>query len=90
VYAAAKPGIEERILAEHQDGGERLKAFGVPMLSINGGRGFFGPVLISVPTGEDAGELGDHIAWRAARDDVVAYKRSRREQHGHASAPGAP
>jgi 2-hydroxychromene-2-carboxylate isomerase len=54
--AAAEPGIEERILAEHQDGVERLKAFGVPMLSINGGRGFFGPVITSVPTGEDAGE----------------------------------
>jgi 2-hydroxychromene-2-carboxylate isomerase len=76
--AAAEPGMEERILAEHQEGVERLKAFGVPMLSVNGGRGFFGPVLTSVPTGEDAGELWDHIAWLAARDDVFEYKRSRR------------
>jgi hypothetical protein len=76
--AAAEPGMEERILAEHQEGVERLKAFGVPMLSVNGGRGFFGPVITSVPTGEDAGELWDHIAWLAARDDVFEYKRSRR------------
>jgi 2-hydroxychromene-2-carboxylate isomerase len=76
--AAAEPGVEERILAEHQDGIERLKAFGVPTLSINGQRGFFGPVITSVPTGEDAGELWDHIVWLAARDDFFEYKRSRR------------
>ena len=76
--AAAEPGIEDRILAEHQDGLERLKAFGVPTLSINGQRGFFGPVITSVPTGEDAGELWDHIACLAARDDFFEYKRSRR------------
>jgi 2-hydroxychromene-2-carboxylate isomerase len=76
--AAAEPGMEDRIMAEHQEGIERLKAFGVPTLSINGGRGFFGPVITSVPTGEDAGELWDHIAWLAARDDVFEYKRSRR------------
>ena len=76
--AAAEPGIEERILAEHQDGIERLGAFGVPTLSINGQRGFFGPVITSVPTGEEAGELWDHISWLAARDDFFEYKRSRR------------
>ena len=36
------------------------------------------PVVTSVPTGEDAGELWDHIAWLAARDDFFEYKRSRR------------
>jgi 2-hydroxychromene-2-carboxylate isomerase len=76
--AAAEPGMEDRIMAEHTEGLERLKAFGVPTLSINGGRGFFGPVITSVPTGEDAGELWDHISWLAARDDVFEYKRSRR------------
>jgi hypothetical protein len=35
-------------------------------------------VITSVPTGEDAGELWDHIAWLAARDDFFEYKRSRR------------
>jgi 2-hydroxychromene-2-carboxylate isomerase len=75
---AAEPGVEERILAEHQDAVERLKAFGVPTISIDGQRGFFGPVITSVPTGEDAGELWDHIAWLAARDDFFEYKRSRR------------
>jgi 2-hydroxychromene-2-carboxylate isomerase len=75
---AAEPGTEERILAEHQDGVERLGAFGVPMISMNGKRGFFGPVITSVPTGEDAGELWDHISWLANRDDFFEYKRSRK------------
>ena len=76
--AAAEPGLEARILAEHQDGVERLGAFGIPTISVNGQRGFFGPVITSVPTGEDAGELWDHLAWLAARSDFFEYKRSRR------------
>jgi 2-hydroxychromene-2-carboxylate isomerase len=33
--AAAEPGIEERILAKHQDGVERVGAFGVSTISIS-------------------------------------------------------
>ncbi len=76
--AATEPGMEARILAEHQDGIDRLGAFGVPTISVNGQRGFFGPVITSVPTGEDAGELWDHLAWLAARSDFFEYKRSRK------------
>ena len=46
--------------------------------SINGQRSFFGPVITSVPTGEDTGELWDPLAWLAARSDFCAYKRSRK------------
>ena len=46
--------------------------------SINGQDGFFGPVITSVPTGEDTGELWDPLAWLAARSDFCAYKRSRK------------
>jgi 2-hydroxychromene-2-carboxylate isomerase len=76
--AAAESGMEERILAEHQEGVERHGAFGVPTISINGQRGFFGPVITTVPSGEDAGELWDHLSWLAARKDFFEYKRSRR------------
>jgi 2-hydroxychromene-2-carboxylate isomerase len=71
-------GVEDRILAEHQEGIERHGAFGVPTISVAGKRGFFGPVITSVPSGEDAGELWDHVAWLAARDDFFEYKRSRK------------
>ena len=70
--------MEERILAEHQEALERHGAFGVPTISVEGKRGFFGPVITSVPSGEDAGELWDHIAWLANRTDFFEYKRSRK------------
>ena len=76
--AAAESGVEERILTEHQEGVKQHGAFGVPTISINGQRGFFGPVITTVPSGEDAGELWDHVAWLAAREDFFEYKRSRR------------
>lgn len=76
--AASDPGVEERILAEHQGALEKHGAFGVPTISVAGQKGFFGPVITSVPTGEDAGELWDHISWLAARSDFFEYKRSRR------------
>ena len=75
---AVAPGVEERILAEHEEAIDRHGAFGVPTISVAGRRGFFGPVITSVPTGEDAGELWDHVAWLAARDDFFEYKRSRK------------
>jgi hypothetical protein len=50
----------------------------VPTISVAGKKGFFGPVINSVPEREDAGELWDHVAWLAARDDVFEYKRSRK------------
>ena len=69
--------MEDRLLAEHQDGVDRVGAFGVPTISINGQRGFFGPVISTVPSGEEAGELWDHLAWLAARDNFFEYKRRR-------------
>ena len=56
----------------------RLGAFGVPTISVHGQGGFFGPVITSVPSGEDTGELWDHLAWLAARSDFFEYKRSRK------------
>jgi 2-hydroxychromene-2-carboxylate isomerase len=76
--AASDPGMEERIMTEHQEALARHGAFGVPTISVAGKKGFFGPVINSVPEGEDAGELWDHVAWLAARDDVFEYKRSRK------------
>jgi 2-hydroxychromene-2-carboxylate isomerase len=76
--APVAAGVEEQIMEEHQEALARHGAFGVPTISIAGQKGFFGPVIISAPTGEDAGELWDHISWLAARSDFFEYKRSRR------------
>jgi 2-hydroxychromene-2-carboxylate isomerase len=72
-----RPALEERVLAEHRDAVDRLGAFAVPTLSIDGGKGVFGPVLTAIPTGEDAGELWDHFSYLVRRDDVFEFKKPR-------------
>lgn len=72
-----RPALEERVLAEHRDAIERLRAFAVPSLSIDGGNAIFGPVITDVPTGEDAGELWDHFSYLARRDDFFEFKKPR-------------
>lgn len=76
--AAGRQDLEDRILAEHRDGVERVGGFGVPTISIEGGRGFFGPVITEVPTGEPAGELWDHMTWLSEQGYFFEYKRSRK------------
>jgi len=65
------------VIANHE-GGEMPPTVTLYSASINGQDGFFGPVITSVPTGEDTGELWDPLAWLAARSDFCAYKRSRK------------
>lgn len=76
--AGAPANWEERVLAEHRDGVERVKAFGVPTISVEGSKGFYGPVIGSVPTGEYAGEMWDHVVWLSRQPDFFEYKRSRK------------
>lgn len=76
--AAGRADLEDRVQTEHRDGVERLGGFGVPTISIEGRRGFFGPVITEVPTGEAAGELWDHMAWLSDQTYFFEYKRSRK------------
>jgi len=73
VVLFAVPGAFTRTCSE-----KHLPSFVHNADAMKAKRGFFGPVITSVPTGEDAGELWDHIAWLATRDDFFEYKRSRR------------
>lgn len=75
--AANRPDLEERVLAEHHDAVDRLKATACPTISIDGQRAFFGPVISAVPTGREAGEFWDHLSWLARRDDFFEYKKAR-------------
>jgi 2-hydroxychromene-2-carboxylate isomerase len=53
-------------------------AIGAPTLSFNGSvTPYFGPVINSVPHGEDAGQLWDHLAWLATQPYFYEFKRSR-------------
>ena len=77
--AVADPSTREEIEAEHTAVAERLKAFGVPLVVLDGGEGpgLFGPVINAVPRGEDAGEVWDRVAWLARRPEFLELKRPR-------------
>jgi 2-hydroxychromene-2-carboxylate isomerase len=53
-------------------------AFGVPTLYFNrSNTPYFGPVIDAVPTGEQAGELWDHVVWMAQQSYFYELKRLR-------------
>lgn len=56
----------------------QLGSFGVPALMLpENTKTTFGPVIDRVPTGEDAGELWDHVAGLMGRSEFFELKRSR-------------
>ena len=74
--ALADASTYEELLADHRRAVE-LGGFGVPTLSIDGSPGFFGPVVDTRLTGEDAGELWDHIVFLLRHPNVFELKRER-------------
>jgi protein-disulfide isomerase-like protein with CxxC motif len=65
-------------LEGHYVRAERQGAFGVPTLFIgDNGRPFYGPVLDSVPSGEEAGEVWDHVSALARLPYFFELKRNR-------------
>jgi len=74
--ALADDSTREEYLAEHKAAAER-GAFGVATLEINGSEPVFGPVIIPVPTGEEAGELWDHVAAMSTKGYFFELKRTR-------------
>lgn len=77
--ALADPGTWDRVLAEHDEVVERVGAFGVPMLVLDGGTGpgIFGPVISELPSDEESIELWRHTAWLARHDTFFELKRNR-------------
>lgn len=72
-----RQALEGRALAEHRDAVDRLGAFAVPSISIEGAKAIFGPVISAYPTGEEAGELWDHFSYLARREDFFEFKKPR-------------
>lgn len=48
--------------------GRRIDLIGVPVISVNGGNGWFGPVLSAIPAGERAGRLWDGVRLVAGEE----------------------
>ena len=74
--ALADPSTEKEYLDEHNAAAER-GCFGVATLEIDGSEPVFGPVIIPVPTGEEAGELWDHVAAMSTKKYFFELKRTR-------------
>ena len=84
--AGLDPEVADRALADDSTMSElldlhhaacELGAFGVPALCLDGGPAMFGPVLDRRVTGEEAGELWDHVEWMLRRDFFFELKRNR-------------
>jgi 2-hydroxychromene-2-carboxylate isomerase len=68
----------QEVLQEHEESVEKLGAFGVPWLVIEGQEpGYFGPVINEVPEQDQAVELWDHFKWFATQPYLFELKRSR-------------
>ncbi|MBJ7593924.1 MAG: DsbA family protein [Candidatus Dormibacteraeota bacterium] len=78
--AVADPSTLDDLLVEHAAAVVR-GAFGVPTLSIDGGAAFFGPIVDTQITGEEAGELWDKVAPVLVEPRLFELKRART---GHA------
>ncbi len=75
--AMADDSTLEDVLRSHEEATER-GSFGVPALLLPGGdKTTFGPVISTVPSGEEAGQMWDHVSWMMARPDFYELKRSR-------------
>ena len=74
--ALADPTTEQEYLDEHKAIAEK-GAFGVASLVIEGSEPLFGPVIIPVPEGEEAGELWDGIKLMSTKKYFYELKRTR-------------
>jgi predicted DsbA family dithiol-disulfide isomerase len=68
----------EDVLADHQEAVRRYRAFGVPTIAIEGlDVGFYGPIIHTVPQGEEAGEMWDYTSWALRQPNLFELKRDR-------------
>lgn len=67
------------LVKEHKALVKATRAFGVPTIRVDGGRGpgMFGPVLSEVPPDDEAVELFEHVVWLIAHDNIAELKRDR-------------
>jgi predicted DsbA family dithiol-disulfide isomerase len=76
------------VLNDHQEAVRRYRAFGVPTIAIEGSNvGYYGPIIHTVPSGEETAELWDYTAWALKQPNIFELKRDRAQaQWGPVSA----
>ncbi|SRR6266568_689608 len=78
--ALADEGTINDVLADHEEAVQRYHAFGVPTIAIEGSKvGFYGPIIHTVPRGEEAGEMWDYTAWALRQPNLFELKRDRNQ-----------
>jgi predicted DsbA family dithiol-disulfide isomerase len=85
------PSTFTDLLEQHREACAQ-DCFGVPTLQIDGSPAIFGPVVDRRVTGEEAGQLWDHVSWLIQRGFFFELKRTRhhRAQIGrHRAQPAA-
>lgn len=77
--ALADPSTLDAVAEEHRELVETTRSFGVPTIVVDGGDGpaIFGPVIVDVPTGDEAVELLEHTLWLARYENFAELKRDR-------------
>ncbi|HEY1293210.1 MAG TPA: DsbA family protein [Chloroflexota bacterium] len=77
--ALSDDSTEKDLIDEHRAARERLSAFGVPTLALEGSDiGLFGPVIEPMPTGADADTLWEHVRWMLEQPYFWEVKRERK------------
>lgn len=76
--ALADESTIQSVLNDHEEAVKRYSAFGVPTIAIEESNvGFYGPIIHTVPSGEDAGELWDYTFWALQQPNLFELKRER-------------
>jgi 2-hydroxychromene-2-carboxylate isomerase len=76
--AIQDPSTLQDVLREHEEAVEKLGAFGVPWLVIEGEEpGYFGPVVNDLLERDEAIELWEHFKWFATQPYLFELKRPR-------------
>lgn len=86
--ALADDSTIQDVIADHEEAVKRYHAFGVPTIAFEESNvGFYGPIINTVPSGEEAGELWDYTAWTLRQPNLFELKRDRAQaQWGPVSA----
>lgn len=76
--ALADESTAQDVLNDHEEAVKRYHAFGVPTIAFEGSEvGYYGPIIHSVPHGEEAGELWDYTAYALKNSNIFELKRDR-------------
>ena len=66
------------VIADHEEAVKRYHAFGVPTIAFEKSNvGFYGPIINTVPQGDEVGELWDYTAWALKYPNLFELKRDR-------------